>query len=166
MERILTCPSCTVLFDIDHNIPYLLLCGHSLCKTCLQEKLESAKKTFNCQTCNKVQELKDREISEYPVNQYIIAVLRDRASYGSGLDYNQNSLPSYESLQAEGFGFAQCSGPVVNEKVPEVQHCARRCLQYGKEFSGCVAKPGMDYLEHLEISRYENLFYTPCTLLG
>ncbi len=153
MESILTCPACAVLFDTDYNTPYLLLCGHSMCKACLQEKLQSVKKKLTCQTCNKDMELTDQDISEYPVNQYIIAALSERASYGENLDYNQNSLPSYESLQAEGFGLGQGSGPV--QKVPEVTQGARRCLKYGNEVSRLVSyKPGMDYLEHLDMTRY------------
>lgn len=48
MERILKCIYCGLFFDCEQRVPMMIpTCGHSICKQCLQQKIET-KENFLC----------------------------------------------------------------------------------------------------------------------
>lgn len=68
----LKCKVCNNPFDSSTKIPYILKCGHTFCKTCIDHSFDS-KRLFACLNCF--------YISQEPSERIINQIINDRSSY-------------------------------------------------------------------------------------
>ena len=71
------CDSCESNFNLGIHLPFILSCGHSICKICL-EKLKNKRMKIRCPVDNLEHGNTGFNKEEVPKNEYIITLLREQ----------------------------------------------------------------------------------------
>ena len=132
----LICKVCNESFDSSTRIPYILRCGHTFCKPCLDRSF-ATKGQFACLNCFFV--------SHDPGEKIINHIINDRSSYVDVVQPHRHPVGHMEShiKQFDPFGFSHKTGTSASKGDMMIEQDAKlRLKEKAPEYMAYKADAG------------------------